>query len=79
VGEVRRIDKLGRVVIPLEVRRALGIDKGDLLEIYVERGDVVLQKARPACIFCGGGEEIVEFRGRNVCRRCLDLLRQQAV
>lgn len=52
-GMVRKIDKLGRVVIPMELRRTMGIDEKDPLEIYVDGEKIVLQKYRPGCIFCG--------------------------
>lgn len=70
-GIVRKVDELGRVVIPIELRRTLGIDERDALEIYVDQEKIILKKYQPACIFCGNAEEVTNFRGKNVCRECL--------
>lgn len=69
-GIVRKIDDLGRIVLPIELRRVLDIDKDSSLEIYVDNESIVLKKYQPACIFCGNAEEIVNFQGRNVCGEC---------
>ncbi|MDH7573358.1 MAG: AbrB/MazE/SpoVT family DNA-binding domain-containing protein [Clostridia bacterium] len=78
-GIVRKVDELGRVVIPIELRRTLGIEEKDALEIYVDQEKIILKKYQPACIFCGNAEEITHFRGKNVCRECLSLMASQAV
>ena len=67
-GIVRRVDELGRVVIPIELRRTLGIKIKDALEIYVEGERIILKKYEPACIFCGSEEGVKQFSGRMVCR-----------
>jgi len=69
-GIVRKVDELGRVVIPIELRRTLGIDEKDALEIYVDHEKIILKKYEPACIFCGNAEDIHVFKGKNVCTRC---------
>lgn len=69
-GIVRKIDDLGRIVLPIELRRVLDIDKDASLEIYVDNESIILKKYQPACIFCGNAEEIVNFQGRNVCGEC---------
>lgn len=69
-GIVRKIDDLGRIVLPIELRRVLDIDKDSSLEIYVDNESIVLKKYQPACIFCGNAEEILNFQGRNVCGDC---------
>ncbi|MGI6038045.1 MAG: AbrB/MazE/SpoVT family DNA-binding domain-containing protein [Limnochordia bacterium] len=69
-GIVRRVDELGRVVIPIELRRTLKIGEKDPLEIYVDGDRIILQKYEPACIFCGRAEEIIVYRDRNLCRVC---------
>ncbi|MDT3700714.1 MAG: AbrB/MazE/SpoVT family DNA-binding domain-containing protein [Thermincola sp.] len=69
-GIVRKVDELGRVVIPIELRRTLGIDEKDALEIYVDSEKIVLKKYEPACVFCGSADDIQNYRGKNVCKEC---------
>lgn len=71
-GIVRKIDDLGRVVLPIELRRTLGISERDSLEIYVDGENIVLKKYAPACIFCGSADEIVDFRDKAVCKKCIE-------
>ena len=73
-GIVRKVDELGRVVIPIELRRTLGIEEKDSLEIYVEGERIILRKYEPACIFCGEAKDIANFKGKNVCQGCLSAL-----
>jgi len=70
-GIVRKVDELGRVVIPIELRRNLDILEKDALEIYVDSDKIILKKYLPACIFCGSAEEIISFKGKNICKACL--------
>jgi len=70
-GIVRKVDKLGRVVIPIELRKTLGIDVKDALEIYVDEEKIILKKYEPACIFCGNADNIKYFNGRAVCLDCI--------
>lgn len=69
-GIVRKIDDLGRVVLPIELRRVLDIDKDASLEIYVDNENIVLRKYQPACIFCGSAENVAQYQGRNICASC---------
>ena len=71
-GIVRKVDELGRVVIPIELRRTLGIDVKDALEIYVDEEKIILKKYEPACIFCGNASNLKHFQGRAVCQNCID-------
>jgi transcriptional pleiotropic regulator of transition state genes len=71
-GIVRKVDELGRVVIPIELRRTLGINIKDALEIYVDGEKIVLKKYEPACIFCGSADHVRQFSGRIVCQECID-------
>ena len=73
-GIVRNIDELGRVVVPKELRRKLGIENTDPVEIYVEGEQIILTKYRPACHFCGSAENVIEFKSKMVCRECIDEL-----
>lgn len=71
-GIVRKIDDLGRMVIPIELRKTMNIDKKDPMEIYVDEEKIILKKYEPACIFCGNADEIFEFEGKSVCHECVD-------
>jgi transcriptional pleiotropic regulator of transition state genes len=69
-GIVRKVDELGRVVLPIELRRTLGIDEKDALEIYVDEEKIILKKYAPACIFCGSAEGMQQYHGKNICHEC---------
>ena len=71
-GIVRKVDELGRIVLPIELRRNLNIDIKDPLEIYVDGQFIMLKKYEPACVFCGNAKDVVEFNGKNVCKKCLE-------
>lgn len=73
-GVVRKVDELGRVVLPIELRRTLGIAEKDGLEIFVEGEKVILRKYQPACLFCDSVEDVTAFKGKLVCKRCQDEL-----
>ncbi len=70
-GIVRKVDELGRIVLPIELRRTLDIDVKDALEIYVDGSQIVLKKYEPACIFCGNAKDIIHYKGKNICRNCM--------
>lgn len=70
-GIVRKVDELGRVVLPIELRRTLDIAEKDALEIYVDESTIILKKYEPACIFCDNAKDIVVFKGKNICPDCL--------
>ena len=74
-GVVRRIDELGRIVLPIEIRRSLDIKENDALEIFTDENHIVLKKYVPACTFCGEAENVVLFEEKRVCRRCIDRLK----
>ncbi len=73
-GIVRKMDELGRIVLPIELRRTLDIAEKDPLEIYVDEDTIILKKYEPSCIFCGNSGETVTFKGKNVCPKCLEEL-----
>ena len=75
-GIVRKVDELGRIVLPIELRRTLDIKEKDPLEIFVEGSSVVLKRYRPTCIFCDSARDIVIFKGKNICPRCLRELKE---
>ena len=70
-GIVRKVDDLGRIVLPIELRRILDIEERDELEIFMERDQIILRKYEPACIFCGGDKRLVVHGGKNICRDCI--------
>ena len=72
IGIVRRVDELGRIVLPIELRRTFGISQRDALEIFVDGDQIVLKRYQPACIFCESSEDILEFKDKNICKNCLD-------
>lgn len=69
-GIVRKVDELGRIVLPIELRRTLDIAERDALEIYVDGASIILKKYQPACVFCGESKDIIHFKGKNVCADC---------
>ena len=71
VGTARRIDQLGRVVVPAELRKILGIRKGDLLDIRVEDGRLVLVKIEPECAICGGSDNLQKLHEKHICKDCV--------
>jgi len=70
-GITRKIDELGRVVLPIELRRKMGIGEKDSLEIYVDGDSIILKKYEPACIFCGDSKNVIEYKEKNVCAKCV--------
>ena len=70
-GIIRKVDDLGRIVLPIELRRTLDIAERDEIEIYMENDRIILQKFEPACIFCGSARELMTYRGKNVCQSCV--------
>ena len=77
-GIVRRIDELGRIVLPIELRRTLDIGERETMEIFVEGSSVVLKKHRPTWIFCDSAKDIAIFKGKNICPKCLSELKRAA-
>lgn len=76
-GIVRKVDELGRIVLPIELRRTLDIAERDSLEIYVDGPSIVLRKYQPACIFCDDARDVVNYKGKNVCPNCIKALQQE--
>ena len=74
-GIVRRIDNLGWVVLPIELRRHFDIDKEDPVEIFVDENYIILRKSQPACVFCDEAANVVNYKGINVCKNCLGELK----
>jgi transcriptional pleiotropic regulator of transition state genes len=70
-GIIRKVDELGRIVLPIELRRTLDIAERDELEIYMEGDRIILQKFEPSCIFCSSARDLVSYRGKNICQECV--------
>lgn len=70
-GIIRPVDGLGRIVLPIEIRRNLDIEERDQLEIFLEGDRIILRKHACSCVFCDGTRGLTEFRGKNVCRECI--------
>jgi len=70
-GVVRRVDELGRVVLPCELRRVMNIKDRDSLEIFVDEDKIVLKKYEPACTFTGSADELLEYKGRRVSKQAI--------
>lgn len=70
-GIVRKVDELGRIVLPIELRRTLDIEIKDPIEIYVDGDYILLKKYEPACVFCGNAKNVSNVKGKNVCADCL--------
>ena len=74
-GIVRKVDELGRIVLPIETRKRLELAAGDGVEIFVEKDRVILKKYEPSCIFCGDADDVVTYREKKICRKCLEELK----
>lgn len=71
-GIVRKVDDLGRVVLPIELRRIMDIDKKNALEIFVDGDQIILKKYQPACHFCDNAKDVEAYKGKNICKSCID-------
>ena len=78
-GIVRKVDELGRIVLPIELRRTLDIAEKDSLEIYVDGSQIILKKYEPSCIFCGDARNVVNYKGKNICTSCLNEMKDLAL
>lgn len=71
-GIIRKVDELGRIVLPIELRNALNIAQKDPLEIFVEGSSIILKKHEDNCIFCGGTKQLVNYKDKLICSKCLE-------
>ena len=76
-GIVRKIDELGRVVLPIALRRTMNLDVRDPVEIFLDGDSIVLRKYEAACLFCGGTHNLTSFRGKQICGECLRQLQEK--
>ena len=70
-GIVRKVDELGRIVLPMEIRRIMGISERDALVISLNENEIVIRKYEPICLFCGNNRNLREFRGKTICTDCI--------
>ncbi len=73
-GIIRKLDELGRVVIPIELRNKFNLSEKDPLEIYVDGTSIILKKIEINCVFCGKSENLKEFKDKQICSSCLTKL-----
>jgi transcriptional pleiotropic regulator of transition state genes len=70
-GVVRKVDELGRIVLPIELRRTMDLNEKDPIEIFVDVDTIILKKYEPSCIFCGEAKNVGEYKGKNICDDCM--------
>lgn len=73
-GIIRRVDELGRVVIPIEIRNQFNIIEKDPIEIYVDDSSIILKKYEPNCVFCGNTKNLISYKDKLVCSKCAEKL-----
>ena len=71
-GIIRRVDELGRVVLPIELRNKFGITEKDPMEIYVDGNSIILKKYEPNCIFCGSSKKLLDYEDKVICEKCAE-------
>ena len=76
-GIVRMVDHLGRIVLPIEIRKTMDIQEKDPIEIYIDEGKIILMKYQPSCTFCNNADNIVYFNGKRICEDCLKKIKEQ--
>ena len=76
-GVIRRIDELGRIVIPMEIRNQFDISVRDSLEIFVDESNIIIKKVEESCIFCGNTKDLIKFKGKLICKNCTSSFKEQ--
>ncbi|MBQ8140756.1 MAG: AbrB/MazE/SpoVT family DNA-binding domain-containing protein [Clostridia bacterium] len=76
-GIVRKVDELGRIVLPKEIRTVMDINEKDAIEIFTTSDQIILQKYHPACVFCNNADNVIYFSGKRVCASCIEKLKQE--
>ena len=75
-GIVRKVDELGRVVLPISIRQTMRINEKDSLEIFTDENRIILQKYQPSCVFCNNADDIVYFNGMRICEICVAKIKE---
>ena len=70
-GIVRKVDELGRIVLPIELRRTFDLNEKDAIEIYTDDDTIILKKFQRTCVFCNSPEDIIDYKGKSICSACL--------
>ena len=78
IGIVRKIDELGRIVLPIELRNKMDINTKDSVEIFVDNDKIILKKYQPCCVFCGNADNVTMFKGKRVCRDCIEEMTRES-
>jgi len=73
-GIVRRVDEFGRISLPVEMRKTMGLEEKSPVEFFVEGNAIIIKKYAPSCVFCGETERVVEYLGKLVCKNCIKTL-----
>ena len=76
-GIIRKLDELGRIVLPIEIRRNFNLAEKDAVEIFVEGDSIILRKHQPNCIICGEDKSLLEYKGRLICKTCIKTLNKK--
>ena len=76
-GVVRKVDELGRIVLPKELRTILNINEKDSIEIFTDDDKIILQKYQPSCIFCTNADNVVYYNSKRICTDCLAKIKEQ--
>ena len=76
-GVVRKIDELGRIVLPISIRQNMDINEKDALEIFTDGDRIILQKYQPSCIFCTNADDVVYYNSKRICTDCLAKIKEQ--
>jgi len=76
-GVVRKVDELGRIVLPIEIRKVLDIKQKDAIEIFTDDDKIILQKYQPACVFCNNTADVIYFNGKRICADCIKQLKDK--
>ncbi len=74
-GITRKVDELGRIVIPKSIRENFDITEKDPIEIFTDNDRIILQKYQPSCVFCGNADNVILFHGKRVCDECIESLK----
>lgn len=75
-GIIRKLDELGRVVIPIEIRKQFNIDQKDPIEIFIDGSSIILKKFEPNCIFCGSTKKLINYSDKLICGKCAKKISQ---
>ena len=75
-GILRKVDELGRIVLPISIRQTMDINDKDSLEIFTDENRIILQKYQPSCIFCKNADDIVYFNGTRICESCVAKIKE---